>query len=247
MDREPGEKRSTRLDAFLAHAGYGTRKAVRKLVRSGRVALDGEVCKQAGQWVGERVVTVEGEVVEPPPDVLHLAVHKPEGLACSHDEREAPLLYDLVPHAWAALGLEAAGRLDRATTGLIVLSTDGTWIHKLTHPAKKVSKRYRIEYEGTLVPDAALQVERGLDLGDEDEGPTAPAELRLDGPGRATLVLTEGRHHQVRRMIRALGGEVVALHRDRIGAYELPLDLEPGEVRRLDDDDLERLVTDSSL
>jgi 16S rRNA pseudouridine516 synthase len=178
--------------------------------------------------------------------VLHLAVHKPVGYACSHDEREAPLLYDLVPPEWQGLGLEAAGRLDRATSGLIVLSTDGGWIHRLTHPTRKVGKRYRIEYDGQLVEDAAVRCRQGLELG-ADEAPAAAAELVLEGPGRATLLLREGRHHQVRRMIAALGGEVTALHRDRIGSYELPRDLAPGEAVRLGDAELERLVTDSSL
>lgn len=246
MASRANERRSIRLDALLARCGYGTRKDVRRLIRSGEVTLDGEVCRLAGQWVGERRVCVRGEPVEAPPDALHLALHKPVGYACSHDEREAPLLYDLVPAAWQGLGLEAAGRLDRATSGLIVLSTDGGWIHRLTHPARKVGKRYRIEYAGQLAEDAVQRCLQGIELGG-DEPATAAADLVLDGPGRATLQLREGRHHQVRRMIAALGAEVTALHRDRIGSYELPRDLAPGEAVRLDEADLERLVTDSSL
>lgn len=246
MTRDGNERRSIRLDALLARAGHGTRKEVRKLIRSGRVTLDGEVCRVAGQWVGERRVCVRGEPVEAPLDVLHIVVHKPVGLACSHDEREAPLLYDLLPLEWQGLGLEAAGRLDRATSGLIVLSTDGGWLHRLTHPARKVSKRYRIEFDGELASDAVARCAGGLVL-DADEAPTARAALVIDGPGRATLELREGRHHQVRRMVRALGAEVTALHRDRIGAYELPRDLPAGELRELDEADLERLTTESSL
>ena len=246
MASDAHARRKVRLDALLARAGFGTRKEVRGLIRSGSVRVDGEVCRKAGEWVGDRVVLVGDERVEPPPDTLQLAVHKPVRLACSHDQREAPLLYDLIPVAWQGLGLEAAGRLDRATSGLIVLSTDGQWIHRLTHPSRKVSKRYRIEYDGELVADAVERCARGLELG-SDDAPTAPAKLQLDAPGRATLWLREGRQHQVRRMMRALGAEVTALHRDRIGDYALPDDLAPGELRRLGDDDLERLTTDSTL
>ena len=235
-----------RLDAFLARTGWGTRKTVKGLIRSGRVSLDGEPCRKAGEWIDGRVVRVDDAIVEPPPSVLHLAIHKPVGFACSHDEREAPLLFDLVPDAWVGLDLQAAGRLDRETSGLIVLTTDGGFVHRLTHPSKKVEKRYRIEYEGELDADAEARCAEGIVL-DDDEAPTKPARLECGGPGLATLHLREGRRHQVRRMIAALGGHVVALHRDRVGGYDLPEDLAPGDCLPLDDDDLERLTTESSL
>jgi 16S rRNA pseudouridine516 synthase len=243
---EKVKAKRVRLDAFLARAGWGTRKTVRGLIRSGRVQIDGEPCRKAGEWVDGREVMVDDEIIEPPPAVLHLAMHKPVGFSCSHDLREEPLLFELVPEEWQGLELQAAGRLDRETSGLIVLTTDGGWIHRLTHPARKVTKRYRIEYEGQLAPDAVARCEAGLVL-DDDEKPTRPAKLELEGSGRATLHLREGRRHQVRRMIAALGGEVLALHRDRIGRYELPPDLEPGDFVRLDDADLERFVTERGV
>ncbi len=242
----PVNEGHVRLDAFLARAGLGTRRAVKGLIRSGRVRIDGEPCRKPGEWVDGRVVSVDEEVVEPPPSVLHLALHKPVGFACSRDEREAPLLFDLVPEVWQGLDLKAAGRLDRETSGLIVLSTDGGWIHRLTHPSKKVEKRYRIEYEGELVADAEARCAEGIML-EGEETPTKPARLAVEAPGVATLWLREGRRHQVRRMIAALGGHVVALHRDCVGSYDLPDDLAPGDCLRLDDDDLARLTTESSL
>jgi 16S rRNA pseudouridine516 synthase len=215
-------------------------------VRQGRVTLDGEVCRKAAEIVGERVVRLDAELVTPAPDVLHLVLHKPLGFACSHDSAETPIVDELLPPEWLRLGLQPAGRLDRETSGLLVLSTDGQIVHRLTHPARKVGKRYRIRYTGELVADAAEQCAAGLSLEQGDE-PTRPAELELEGAGRATLVLREGRYHQVRRMIARLGAEVVALHRDRVGGYELPADLEAGRWRLLEDTDLERLLSDSSL
>jgi 16S rRNA pseudouridine516 synthase len=170
-----------------------------------------------------------------------LLVHKPLNLACSHDPREEPLLESIYPAEYAHLALESAGRLDRFTTGLLIVSTDGALIHSLTNPKRHVVKRYQIAYHGDLSANAGSRVARGLAIADDDR-PTLPAILErhptgTDGLGRATLHLREGRFHQVRRMIAALGGEVVRLHRDRIGRLDLPDDLPPGGCRPLADAD----------
>jgi 16S rRNA pseudouridine516 synthase len=235
-----------RLDAFLARAGVGTRSEVRRLIRRGRVALDGVVCRSASQQVQGRTVTLKGEVVTPAPGVLHCVLNKPVGYACSHDEREAPIIDELLPAEWSELGLEPAGRLDRDTSGLLVLSTDGALIHRLTHPSRKLEKRYRVRYEGALPEDAVARCAQGLMLRSQSE-PTHPARLVVEAAGRATIHLAEGRYHQVRRMFAALGVHVVALHRDRVGRYELPADLEPGALRPLEPADLEDLCSSSSL
>lgn len=241
-----------RLDAYLARAGLGTRSQVRRLIRSGRVKLGGEVCRHASASVGDREVRVDGAPVEVPPETLHAVLNKPVGYACSHDPREAPIIDELLPDLWLKRGLQAAGRLDRATSGLLVLSTDGALIHALTHPKRKVSKRYRVAYEGTLPPDAARRVAEGMVIRGSDE-PTRPAELtvdeeaRADRGGRATLWLREGRFHQARRMFEALGVSVTALHRDCVGDYALPADLSIGDYRRLEAEDLERLRKATTL
>lgn len=237
-----------RLDAFLAHRGFGTRSQVRSLVRSGVVALDGEVCRQFAAHIAGRTVTVSGEVVPVGTTDATLLVHKPLGLACSNDEREAPLIGELVPPELAHLPLQSAGRLDRDTSGLLVMSTDGELIHSLTNPRRHVLKRYRIRYRGKLSHHAVARCAKGIRLPD-DPRPTLPARLELeppeaDGVNRATLHLAEGRYHQVRRMLHELGGEVLALHRDRIGALELPADLGPGQTRPLGDRERAQLFED---
>jgi 16S rRNA pseudouridine516 synthase len=241
--RRPGR---IRLDAHLARAGVGTRSEARRLIRQGRVALDGATCRRAGERVDDRVVTVDDAVVEPPPDAVHAVLHKPVGYACSHDAREAPLVGELLPGRWIRLGLEPAGRLDRATSGLLVLTTDGALVHALTHPGRKVDKRYRVRFEGMLPPDAVARFAGGLVIRGGDR-PTRPARLQVEGDGRATVVLAEGRFHQVRRMFEALGTRVVALHRDRVGDYALPEDLEPGAWRLLSEADLDALRKASTL
>ena len=119
-------------------------------------------------------------------------------------------------------------------------------MHRVTHPTRKRSKRYRIRYDGELAEDAVQRCVEGILLVGE-ERPTRPATFVLGDPGHATLVLREGRTHQVRRMIRALGGEVVELHRDRIGALELPADLAEGDLRPLTPPERELLLNESNL
>ncbi|MBA3709842.1 MAG: 16S rRNA pseudouridine(516) synthase [Planctomycetes bacterium] len=187
----------------------------------------------------DAVVTLDGAVVTDGIDDSVLICHKPAGVACSHLPADAPLLYDLVPPAWRHPDLQAAGRLDRDTTGLIVLTIDGALIQRLTWPVRALWKRYRIRFVGELLPAARGLVASGLTLPD-DPLPCLPARLLVPdddeggatGPEReAVLELCEGRHHQVKRMIRALGGRVTGLHRDRIGDLDLPSDLAPGAMR----------------
>lgn len=235
-----------RLDAYLARSGLASRREARGLIRRGAVRVDGEICRDVQRRIGTERVTLGAEEIASPAVPTDLLLNKPAGLSCSHDERESPLVFDLLDESLRRRGLQIAGRLDRATTGLLVLTTDGDFIHRLTHPTRKVPKRYRIRYEGELADDAVLRCRRGMQLG-IDERPLRPAELSLDGPGQATMVIREGRTHQVRRMIRALGAEVVLLHRDRFGALDLPADLEPGALRPLEPGGRALLLSESSL
>jgi 16S rRNA pseudouridine516 synthase len=166
------------------------------------------------------------------------------GTSCSHDLNEAPLVDELLPEEYLGRGLETVGRLDRDTSGLLVMTTDGGLIHRLTHPKRKVGKRYQVTYQGELARDAVARCAEGFCLGGEEPGddvPTLPAQLTLNAKGQATLVLQEGRYHQVRRMFGVLGAEVTALHRDRIGQLDLPADLLPGMIRPATADELARL------
>ena len=233
-----------RLDGFLARAGLGSRSDAKRLIRQKRVRVAGEICNDPGRILRGEEVVFDGRVVEAPPEVLHLVMHKPAGYSCSHDSREAPLVYDLLPRLFALAGPETVGRLDRETTGLLVLTTDGTLVHQLTGPKKRIAKRYRVRYEGRMPEDAPARFAAGFLL-DGDEQPTLPADLRIDevsaAGGRATVVLRQGRYHQVRRMFAQFGALVVDLHRDRMGGLDLPADLAVGAVRPLDEPELTSL------
>jgi 16S rRNA pseudouridine516 synthase len=235
-----------RLDAYLARAGLASRREARGLIRRGAVTVAGEVCRDAARRVVGEEVALAQERVESPALRGDYLLHKPVGVSCSHDERESPLVFGLLPETLRRRRLRIAGRLDRATSGLLILTTDGDLVHQLTHPTRKLPKRYRIDYAGSLDANAAQRCDEGLRL-PGDKRPTRPASLRIERPGRATLVLREGRTHQVRRMIRLLGGEVIRLHRDRIGALELPGDLLPGDLRPLAPEERALLLNESSL
>ncbi len=238
--------RGLRLDAYLAQSGLASRREARALIRRGVVSVDGEVCRDGSRRIQGEKIVLNDESVESPAIVRDFILHKPVGVSCSNDLREAPLVFDLLSASLRRRSLLIAGRLDRATSGLLVLTTDGDLVHRLTHPGRKLPKRYRIEYSGELAENCVESCRKGFLLAGEDR-PTRPADLELEAKGRATLVLREGRTHQVRRMIRLLGGEVVALHRDRVGALGLPGDLAPGDWRPLDREERALLLSDKSL
>ena len=236
-----------RIDQYLSHRGFGSRTEVKHLIARGRVRLDGKRILDPGFHLTEGLVTVDRHEVPMGISEATLIFHKPLGYACSTDPREEPLVESLIPPPYNTIGVNPAGRLDRDTSGLLILTTDGGLIHRLTSPKAAKPKRYRISYRGTLSSQAVSRVEKGLKLEDDPDA-CRPAQLILEGPeptrpecSLATLILTEGRYHQVRRMIAELGGEVVRLHRDRIGTLDLPTDLLAGTMREITAEELVQL------
>jgi len=167
-----------RLDAFLAHRGHGSRSEVKARIRRGEVRIDGQVCRDPGTHVDPGAdIRVGDETVA---DGIHeatLLLHKPVGYSCSHDQRESPTVDALIPETHRHLPSERAGRLDRMTSGLLVLTTEGDLIHRLTNPRRKLAKRYRIAYSGRLSSHAVERCAKGITL-DGDPRPTLPAKLR---------------------------------------------------------------------
>lgn len=229
-----------RLDRLLANMGYGSRREIEQMVRAGWIALDGARLEAADQRIAvdpslSARMTVRGKPLDPPPGHATLMLHKPLGVTCSHKEAGA-LVYDLLPDRWRSRdpAISTIGRLDKETSGLLLLTDDGALLHRVISPKRHVPKRYEATLDRPLKGDeAAIFAAGGLML-DGDDKPLAPAQMVMLDERRAQLVLTEGRYHQVRRMFAAVGNHVVALHRDRIGALDLPDDLKPGEWRLMD-------------
>ncbi len=222
-----------RLDQLLANLGYCSRSEAREWVRAGRVTVNGKVEKDFGAKTHAAMVRIDGEPPDHPNGLL-LLLHKPLGLVCSHDEREGPNVYSLLPERWRRRNpvVTSVGRLDKDTSGLLLLTDRSELVHRLTSPKHKVPKVYHATLDADLPAGlAALFAAGTLVLKDED-APCAPAELKVLGPREAELTLTEGKYHQVRRMFASQGCEVLTLRRLRFGHLDLG-NLAPSQWREL--------------
>ncbi|MBB3020209.1 16S rRNA pseudouridine516 synthase [Microvirga lupini] len=232
-----------RLDRLLANLGYGSRREVQQLVWAGLVTLDGEVIEDSDQRIAvtrdlsERM-KVQGKPLDPPPGLI-LMLHKPLGVTCSHKEAGL-LVYGLLPERWRRRdpALSTVGRLDKESSGLLLMTDDGNLLHRIISPRANISKRYHVTLDRMLKGDEAEIFASGTLMLEGEDKPLLPAQLDVLSPTSAHVTVTEGRYHQVRRMFAALGNHVTALHRNRIGALELPADLEPGQFRLMSEADL---------
>jgi 16S rRNA pseudouridine516 synthase len=226
-----------KLIKLIANLGYGSRKDVTQLFRSGRITdADGEVL-YADDVVPYETIRVDDEPLDPPPG-LTLMMNKPLGVTCSRKD-PGRVVYDLLPPRYnvRSPALSSVGRLDRDTSGLLLFTDDGALLHRIISPKAQVTK----VYEATLAQDlrgdeGELFASGGLLLESETE-PLAPAALEVLGPRHARLSVTEGRYHQVRRMFAATGNHVETLQRVSIGALALGA-LPLGEWRALDADEI---------
>ncbi len=223
---------SVRLDRLLANLGYGSRREIQMLARAGTIVLDGAPLLDADRRIAldpdlPARLTVQTRPLDPLPGVA-LMLHKPLGVTCSHKEA-GPLVYGLLPPRWRRREppLSTVGRLDKETSGLLLLTDDGALLHRIISPKASVSKRYRVTLDRPLRGDEGAIFSSGTLMLEGEEKPLLPVDLEVHGPTSAAVTLTEGRYHQVRRMFAAVGNHVTALHRDRVGALDLPADLEP--------------------
>ncbi len=220
-----------RLDRFVSQSSSLSRSQARGAIIRGRVAVDGIVSKEVGRKVAEadRVTLDDAALLQNGP--AYLMLHKPLGVVCATSDVEHSTVIDLLPDTLPK-GIHPAGRLDLDTTGLVLLSDDGQWTHRVTSPRSSCEKVYHVELAEPVTEDAVNQFEAGLMLNGESSL-TKPALLQIDTPTSVRVTLTEGRYHQVKRMFAAIGNRVVALHRSQIGSVELDPGLQPGEYREL--------------
>ena len=238
-----------RLDRLLANLGYGSRKDVQALVAGGKVVLDGVVLKDAGARIAvdatlPQRMTIRGAPVDPPAPLV-LMMHKPLGVVCSHKE-DGEKIYDLLPRRWRLRdpGLSTVGRLDKDTSGLILITDDGDFLHRVISPKRHVPKTYLATLDRPLLGSEGDVFAAGTLMLGSEEKPLLPAKLDVVDARTARLTITEGRYHQVRRMFAAVGNHVVTLHRERIGGIALPADLEPGQHRILTAAEAEQVFAD---
>ena len=229
-----------KLVKHIANLGYGSRKDVQWMFREGRITNAAGEVLYADDPLDHDDVRVDGEPLDPPPGLL-LILHKPVDFTCSTKDR-GRVVYDLLPPRYRlrSPALSTVGRLDRDTSGLLLLTDDGQLLHRIIAPKSKLPKVYLATLAEDLRGDEAAVFASGTLMLEGEQTPLLPAELEVLGPRSARLTLHEGRYHQVRRMFAAVGNHVAALHRERVGGLALD-ELPVGEWRMLGEGDRAQL------
>ena len=226
----------TRLDQFVAASTSLSRKDAKRAISSGRVQIDGTPCTSANTKLGANAtVTLDGRLCTLPGE-RYLMLNKPAGVVSATRDSDHPTALDLLPIELAS-NLHIAGRLDADTTGLLLLTTDGQWSHRVTSPRVDCPKTYRVTLSAPLTDSAMRELEQGVCLRN-DPRPTRPARVRAIAEREIELTISEGRFHQVKRMLAAVGSHVEALHRLRIGAIALDPALQPRQFRALTEEEI---------
>ena len=222
-----------RIDKFLSENGIASRKEAAQAARKGQIALNGIVIKDTGTHMNPETDTLVfcGNVIMHAPKV-YVMLHKPTGYVSATEDGHLPTVLDLLPTELQKRGLFPCGRLDKDTTGLILLTNDGTLSHYLLSPSRHVAKRYAFTCAEPLTPHAEQAFMEGMTLGNGDELLSAELFATPDRMG-GEILLREGKYHQIKRMLGALGNRIVTLHRVSFGPLTLPLDLPEGKWRHL--------------
>ncbi|MFT2097029.1 pseudouridine synthase [Marinomonas sp. 2405UD66-6] len=220
-----------RLDFYLSHVTELARKAAKIAASKGRVTVNGDVIKKANYTVKEGDVICLDDMPLAWPSEGYYLMHKPAGYVCANQDPDHPVVLDLLP-SHLGQSLNIVGRLDKDTTGLLLLTTDGQWLHRITSPRNACGKRYRMTLADSISDDDLKQLEEGVLLNGESSL-TLPAVAERISEDEIYLTIQEGKYHQVKRMLAAVGNKVELLHRDQIGLLALDADLQAGEFRQL--------------
>lgn len=219
-----------RLDQYISQATSLSRKDAKTAISTGKVQVDGAVVRKGNSKISQdAVVTLNGDPCQIAGE-RYLMLHKPANYLCATEDPTQPIVLDLLPLEWRNQ-LKIVGRLDKDTTGLLLLTTDGQWLHRITSPKHHLAKRYRVWLARPIENEQLAQLEQGILLRSETK-PTLPAKTQSIGPQEVLLTLEEGRYHQVKRMFAAVGNHVERLHREAIGELTLA-DLAEGQYREL--------------
>ena len=226
--------KGVRVDRLLSSMGYGSRSDIAQMAKAGRIALGGAPLLNAASHIAvtddlPSRMTIDGAPLDPLPGMVIL-MHKPIGMVCSHTEA-GPRVYDILPDRWRRRvpPISTVGRLDKQTSGLLLLTDDGALLHRIISPKREIKKTYRATVSRALTGSEGALFASGQLLLNGETKPLAPAELEVVSDTEALLTVVEGRYHQVRRMFAAAGNHVETLHRERVGGLVLPPDMAAGD------------------
>lgn len=226
-----------RLDKFLSQQLSLSRTIIGRELRAAKVTVNGEIVKKgAYQLIPEDEVYYDGNLIQQIHGFRYFMLNKPVGYVCSTDDPDYPTITYFIDEP-ASHKLHAAGRLDLDTTGLVLLTDDGQWSHRITSPRHHCEKTYLVTVQEILAEALINDFLKGIMLRNE-KTPTKPAKLEIVNSYTARLTINEGRYHQVKRMFAAVGNHVTSLHRERIGSIILDNRLAPGEYRPLTEDEI---------
>lgn len=242
---------TSRIDKLLSSMGYGSRAEMARMAKAGGITLDGADITDVSQRIPltpdlPARMQIDGHPLDPLQGLVIL-LNKPLGMTCSHKE-DGPLVYDILPKRWRARdpAISTVGRLDKQTSGLLLLTDDGDLLHRIISPRRHIRKTYRATLARPLKGTEAATFASGTLMLEGETKPLAPAMLTVISETEALLTVTEGRYHQVRRMFAATGNHVEALHRESLGSLTLPPDLAPGQWRLLDAAGVESIFKDEN-
>ncbi len=234
---------TSRVDKLLSSMGYGSRKEMARVAKAGGITLDGAALCDVTTRIPVTPdlptrMKINGQPIDPVAGMVIL-LNKPLGMTCSHRE-DGALVYDILPNRWKSRNpmISTIGRLDKQTTGLLLLTDDGDLLHRVISPKRHVKKTYRAKLARPLNGTERDLFASGQMMLEGEDKPLAPAELEIISKTEALLSVFEGRYHQVRRMFAATGNHVEDLHRERLGGLSLPDDLAPGQWKLLSDKDI---------
>lgn len=229
-----------RLDYYLAHAANLSRKEAKIAIARGRVLVNGESKLKANTGVTESCRVLLDKVPLSFSQNRYYMMHKPADVVCALKDDEHGVVIDLLPHE-IQKDLKIVGRLDKDTTGLLLLTTDGQWLHKITSPKHDCPKTYLVGLAQAITDNAVTELEQGVLLNGESEL-TKPAKVVVHSPMQISLTISEGKYHQVKRMLAAVGNRVETLHRSQIGGVTLTDELPLGAYQALSEEQVASLV-----
>ncbi|MGB0835383.1 MAG: pseudouridine synthase, partial [Psychrobium sp.] len=219
-----------RLDKYLSDNANLTRKTAKQALHRGDVTVDGVIVKKGDFKIDQQCVKLAEQQISPVGQ-LYIMLNKPAGYVCSTVDDDGISVLNLIDEPWREQ-LHIAGRLDKDTTGLVLLTNDGKWSHQITSPNSKCDKTYEVTLDRPLSHELIEVFANGIMLNNENK-PTKPAQLTIINEHRAELIISEGKYHQVKRMFAAVGNHVTALHRSRVGQVKLDGSLQQGDWVRL--------------
>ncbi len=228
-----------RIDRFISEFEGLSRSCSRSLIKSGKVSVDGMIVRDPSLHVEENAsVVLDGKRVVVF-GMIYIMMNKPAGYVCSREKSEGPSVFDLVKERFSH-DLSVAGRLDRDSTGLTLLSNDGQFVHHVISPKKAIEKEYLVQTVKPLTPEQIEAMSGGLLIGRGEF--SKPVRVRVMGESSIEITLTEGRFHEIKRLVKASGNEVRALHRSRIGGLSLPESMKPGEWINIGENALKKIT-----